>query len=919
MAEKPTYEELKQRIEEFEKEAIERKRSEDALRESERLYRLLADNVNDIIWTMDMEMKYTYFSPSVTRMIGYSVEEVMAQSIEESVTPASLDIIVKAITEELEMHNKGQKPQDRSRKVEVELYCKDGSILLTEIEANFLYNADGQPQSIIGVTRDITARKQAEEALRESEKNLKAVLDASPVGIGLAVNRKMGWANETMHRMIGYNQDSLLGQSTRIFYPDDKEFERAGRELYDDIKESGTGRTETRLIRKDGTVFDCIIRVSSLDLSDPAKGQIFAATDITERKRAEEKSAQQQEQLLAMFDGMDEVVYVADPETNELLYLNRAAKDSWGDRIGETCHKVLQNRDSPCPFCSNDEIFGKNLGKTYIWELQNEVNRKWYRCIDRAIRWSNEKMVRFELAIDLTERKQMEEALRKSEALLRTLIRTIPDLVWLKDQQGIFLLCNSRFESFFGAKEKDIIGKTDYDFVDKELADFFRKHDQATMAKGESSKNEEEVTFADDGHREILETIKTPMCGSDGQLIGVLGIGRDITDRKRLEAQLQQAQKMEAIGTLAGGIAHDFNNLLYAIIGYTELSMDAVPEGSRARRNLQEVLKAADRAKNMIQQILTFSRKTEKEKNPINVQSVLKEVVNLLRASLPSTIEIRQDIDANCGPVMADPTQIHEIIMNLGTNGYHAMREKGGVLGITLIQEEIGSDDSKYDPDLHPGPYLKLTIEDTGHGIDSNVMEKIFNPYFTTKGVGEGTGMGLSIVHGIIKDHGGDIRVYSEPGKGTAFNIYLPVIETGTVELEIISTEPAPTGTERILFVDDEEPIVNMVRQILEDLGYHVTPRTSSVEALEAFRAKPDEFDLVITDMTMPNKTGAELALRLLEIRSDIPIILCTGFSELMDEKKAKAIGIREHVMKPIVRDKIAGTIRKVLDEGKEE
>jgi PAS domain S-box-containing protein len=408
----------------------------------------------------------------------------------------------------------------------------------------------------------------------------------------------------------------------------------------------------------------------------------------------------------------------------------------------------------------------------------------------------------------------------------------------------------------------------------------------------------------------------------DGIPHRAVGVHVDLTSRKqaeqeqkKLEDQLRQAQKMEAIGSLAGGIAHDFNNVLYAIIGYTELSIGAVPEGSKAQSNLHEVLKAADRATDMIQQILTFSRKAEKEKKPISVQSVLKEAVNLIRTSLPSTIEIRQDIDADCDPVMADPTQIHEIIMNLSTNAYHAMRENGGVLGITLRQEEISSDDSKYDLDLNPGPYLKLTVEDTGHGIAGNVMGRIFDPYFTTKGVGEGTGMGLSVVHGIVKDHGGDIRVYSEPGKGTAFHVYLPVIETGAVERKIISTEPAPTGTERILFVDDEEQIVNMARQMLEDLGYHVTPRTSSVEALEAFRARPDEFDLVITDMTMPNMTGAELAPRLLEIRSDIPIILCTGFSEIMDENKAKAIGIREYVMKPIVRDEIAGTIRKVMDE----
>jgi len=387
----------------------------------------------------------------------------------------------------------------------------------------------------------------------------------------------------------------------------------------------------------------------------------------------------------------------------------------------------------------------------------------------------------------------------------------------------------------------------------------------------------------------------------------------DITERKQLQTQLQQALKMEAIGKLAGGIAHDFNNVLYSIIGYTELTMDDVPEGSLARKNLKEVFKGAMRAKDMVQQILAFSRKDDTQKKPIKVQSVVKEALKLLRTSIPSTIEIRQSIDADCGPVLADPTQIHQVIMNFATNAYQAMLEKGGVLELTLMEEEIGSDDSDFD--LDPGTYLKLTVSDTGYGMDNVVMGKIFDPYFTTRGPGEGTGMGLAVVHGIVKSHGGNITVYSELGEGTAFSVYLPLIETRPVEPKVISAELAPTGTERILFVDDEEYIVLMTQQILERLGYQVTSRTSSVEALAAFKAKPDEYDLVITDMTMPNMTGVELAPRLREIKSDIPIIICTGFSDMVDEDKAKAIGIREYVMKPIVIEEIARTIRKVLDE----
>lgn len=402
----------------------------------------------------------------------------------------------------------------------------------------------------------------------------------------------------------------------------------------------------------------------------------------------------------------------------------------------------------------------------------------------------------------------------------------------------------------------------------------------------------------------------------------MLAMEKEITERKRteeerkkLEEKLYQVQKMEAIGTLAGGIAHDFNNVLYSIIGYTELTMDDVPEGSLAQKNLAEVLKGAMRAKDMVRQILAFSRKDDMQKKPVKIQPVVKEALKLLRASIPATIEIRQSIDEDCGPVLAASTQIHQVVMNLATNAYQAMREKGGLLELTLMEEKIGSDDSN--PDLYPGTYLKLTVSDTGHGMNSVVMKKIFDPYFSTKGPGEGTGMGLAVVHGIVKSHGGDITIYSKPGEGTTFHVYLPLIKTRPVEPKTVPAEPTPTGTEHILFVDDEEAIVRMTQQILERLGYQVTSRTSSVEALEAFKAKPDKYDLVITDMTMPNMTGVELAPRLREIRSEIPIIMCTGFSETIDEDRAKNMGILAYIMKPFLTDEIAKTIRKVFDEVK--
>ena len=392
---------------------------------------------------------------------------------------------------------------------------------------------------------------------------------------------------------------------------------------------------------------------------------------------------------------------------------------------------------------------------------------------------------------------------------------------------------------------------------------------------------------------------------------------KKVINSKKEEKQLRQSQKIEAIGRLAGGIAHDFNNVLYSIIGYTELTMDDMPEGSLAQKNLKEVFKAAMRAKDMVRQILVFSRKDDIQKKPVKIQPVVKDALKLLRSSIPATIEIRRSIDESCGPVLAASTQIHQVVMNLATNAYQAMQEKKGLLELTLMEEEIGSDDSC--PDLPPGTYLKLTVSDTGHGMNSEVMEKIFDPYFSTKGPGEGTGMGLAVVHGIVKSHGGNITVYSKVGEGATFHVYLPLIETKPVEPKTVPAGLTPTGTEHILFVDDEEPIVLMIQKILERLGYQVTSRTSSAEALEVFKAKPDEYDLVITDMTMPNMTGLELAPRLREIRSDIPIIMCTGFNETIDEDKAKNMGILAYIMKPVLIDEIAKTIRKVLDERKEE
>jgi signal transduction histidine kinase/ActR/RegA family two-component response regulator len=432
---------------------------------------------------------------------------------------------------------------------------------------------------------------------------------------------------------------------------------------------------------------------------------------------------------------------------------------------------------------------------------------------------------------------------------------------------------------------------------------------------------EEPILTAGEGLR-LLHTRKVCIRGSDGATKFLLGISEDITERKlveekqrALEAELRQSQKMEAIGTMAGGIAHDFNNILGIIMGYAGLAGLDLVKDSPVKRNIDEVLKATHRAKDLVKQILTFSRKGDQERKPMLIIPIVKDTLKFLRASLPTTIEIRPEIDLSPGDdlISGDPSQVQQILMNLSTNAAHAMRERGGTLRIALFPVHFSSSDVGKPLELGAGNYLKLTVEDSGHGMDRTTIDQIFNPFFTTKGPGEGTGLGLAVVHGIVTSYGGAITVSSQMGKGTAFHVYLSKLETGeTAKTEAVAELPG--GRERILLVDDEELLVNAVKQLLEYLGYKVAATTSSAEALLAFRRQPEDFDLVITDYTMPKMTGTDLADQIVQIRPDIPIILCTGFNERIDKEGARKSGICALMMKPASVREIAETIRKVLE-----
>ncbi|MBI9074154.1 MAG: response regulator [Desulfatibacillum sp.] len=518
------------------------------------------------------------------------------------------------------------------------------------------------------------------------------------------------------------------------------------------------------------------------------------------------------------------------------------------------------------------------------------------------------------VAIDVTERKAIEIALRESNEMARALLNASADIVFLLDQEGALLALNQTCASSLRLSVDDALGACLWDMPSQYLPTIEREQIQSVLDSGRSTR------FAGEADSRFYDILVYPIHDQEDRVNRVAVFARDVTAQKqadeekiRLESQLQQAQKAEAIGTLAGGIAHDFNNILSAIMGYTEMCTMEIPEGSMAHRNLLQVLKASHRAKDLVGQILTFSRQKGQEQRPVKLDLVVKEALKLLRASLPSSVTFRRYIRKDAGKVLADPTSMHQVLMNLCTNASHAMGDTGGVLEVRLENEVFEPGDTLPDPEMLPGKYLCLMVADTGRGMDNQTRERIFDPYFTTKEMGEGTGLGLAVVHGIVKSHAGAITVESGVGKGTVFKVYLPETEAGEVADEEHAF-PAPRGKEHILFIDDEPDLLQLGRQMLEHLGYQVTTFDNPPEALKAFKQSSHVFDCVIMDQTMPVMTGGVLAQRILEVRPDIPIVLCTGYSEIMTEEKAWALGIKGYMMKPLELFRLSTTVREVLD-----
>jgi PAS domain S-box-containing protein len=537
----------------------------------------------------------------------------------------------------------------------------------------------------------------------------------------------------------------------------------------------------------------------------------------------------------------------------------------------------------------------------------------------------NLKIANEDLKKEIEERKNITRELQENRFFIQKILDTTPNIIYIYDlleQKNIF--ANKEITAFLGYDRQQIqaLGsKVMEQIIHPEDLPLVLKHhgDLRTTLDNQMRELFYRIKHMDGSWRWLYSRDLPFSRSSDGNVNRILGIAEDVTEKKetekirlKLEEQLRQSQKMEAIGTLAGGIAHDFNNILGIVLGNAELAIDDIPKWNPVSQNLEKIKKASLRAKGIVQQLLGFTRKTAQEKSVLKIQNLVKETIGLLRATIPTSVELKTEIQHDAGPIEADPTQIHQILINLCTNAAHAI-DATGILEIMVSEIELDTPSIIVNNELSSGSYIKLTVSDNGTGIPHDIQDKVFDPYFTTKEVGKGTGMGLAVVHGIVKNHDGAISIYSEPGKGTSVNVFFPKANSLQKESIGFPTE-IPKGKETILFVDDEASLALLGKHILTRLGYEVITCVDPKEALNIFVSDPKRFDLIITDMTMPGMTGEQLAKKALEIKPAIPILLCTGFNTKITEALAEKIGIGGYLEKPFDMKLLATTVRNIID-----
>lgn len=805
-----------------------------------------------------------------------------------------------------------------------EYRTEDGNILIY-IKADFspAFQTDGTVKGAIGIIEDITERKKAQEELARRKAEFEAMFNSITDSVLFAdQQRRIVMINNGFTNLFGYTREEVVGKTTEFMYVNPEDYLIQGQKRFHAGAKVDSPVFEVNFRRKDNTEFPCEVTSSEVkDETGTTIGFVGFARDVTARKKAEQELRISEEKYSKLFNSEIDAIIVVDAKTQKIIDANEAFLKLYGyTRKESTQLKVPDISAEPEQTASTIQktaraghmrIRKRHHRKKDGTEIIVDIAAATFMLQDRTIIFARIK--------DITELVNSGKKLIELEKRYRIAFTTSPDAININKMDGTYVDINEGFTKLTGYTREDAIGKSSIDmniWADPE--------DRRTLMQGLLRSRHVENLEAD--FRMKDGSIKTALMSANILLLNgephILSITRDITARKkaeeektRLETQLRQIYKMEAIGTMAGGIAHDFNNILTIILGNADLARFVLQDNKPAKQYIEKIVEASGRAKEMVRQILAFSRQAKQDLIPVKPHMVFGETLKLLRSTIPSSVDIQQDLDRQCPTIKADPTQLHQVLMNLCTNAAHSMDDKG-TLTISLREVKLNSSDARRRGNIQPGSYAMLTVTDSGKGMSPEVVERIFDPFFTTKKVGEGTGMGLSVVHGIVQNHGGAISVESRPGQGTTFMVYFPAIKEAPAVIKDIDA-PKHLGDERILFVDDEEDLASLVAEMLRLHGYQVTSMTSGIAALETFTAAPHDFDMVITDQTMPKISGMDLAEALLKVRPDLPIILCTGYSAKISHEAAAKIGIAEYFLKPFNAKELLRSIRKVLDSRK--
>jgi len=899
-------------------------------------YRKLIEQASDGIFMSDASGVYLDVNESGARLLGMARNEIIGQQVTDILDGPDQGRFASEFARVL---------SGEVRVVEWRFRRKDGTTFPGEVSAKLL--SDGNVQ---GILRDLSSRKQAEDALHQNAERFRTLTAAAFDGIGISDQGKIVDTNDQLAEMLGYQRSELIGKDVAVLVaPESREHVMAA-------MRSGLAAPYEHLAqRKDGSTIYVEVRGKLIDF-DGRQARVTIVRDITERRRLQDAvrtivegtGVVGAEFFPALVRGVASSLgaryaFVAEllqgpPERLHTLAL-------WADGAqrpniefllqGTPCERAQERCCYPSgvqELFPSDALLARLHVQSYLGVPLASASGEplgWLVALhDRPLEHSDFAQSILTIfagrAAAELERLRSDAALRHSEESLRATIDTTPHVAiqWY-DGRGQVLLWNRASEQMFGWTAQEALGKTLDQLIltPQETRAFLELIAELGRTGQPSGPLESHFRRRDGSEGLCLSTLfSIPDAGGHPRFVCM---DVDISERRRaeqqkaeLEAQLRHTQQLEALGTLAGGIAHDFNNVLAAIFAYGELAQLDADQPQQARAHLVELQKAADRARDLVQQILTFSRRQVQERSPTRVQQVVQEVLKFLRSTLPATIEIDSHIDWQAPVVLAASIQLHQVILNLCTNAAHAMQGTQGRLGVRLdtLDLEPGSERQEQVPGLNAGRYVRLTVSDTGHGMSWETRQRIFEPFFTTKQPGEGTGLGLAVVHGIVRDHEGAVRVDSQLGRGSTFQIYLPAhdwVETGVDAGLSVS---APGQGERILFVDDETALCEAWRSVLERIGYSVTTFSDPLLALEAFRRNPRDFDLVITDLTMPHMTGTELARRILELRPTLPILLVSGSTGNLTAEEVRTLGLRELLTKPVTPAALALALRRTLN-----